>query len=257
MTSPLPPVDLHAHVEPSIATVELDALNAVVFCVTRSLDEASRALERDDEFAIWGVGCHPGVATAQKHFSAERLAELLERTCFAGELGLDGGRGHLQRQRATLRSALEVLQVHPRITSLHSAGATEALLDELSTTPIAGAVLHWWLGDERETARALELGCYFSVNRAGTGRSNILNLVPLERLLTETDHPFGDRRSRPHRPGNVEFVEAAITRHHALSPQDGRRQMWMNLATLVHETRCGRLVPAAIRRRLATVPVNP
>lgn len=252
----LVPLDLHAHIEPTIAATEVDALKAVVFCVTRSLDEASAALLRDDELAVWGVGCHPGVAAAQKQFSGARFAGMLERTCFAGELGLDGARGNRERQRATLKAAFEVLQAHPRITSLHSTGATGAVLDELSATPIAGAVLHWWLGDERETARAVELGCYFSINRAGVGRNNLLELVPLQRLLTETDHPFGDRRSRPHRPGNVEFVEAVITRHHGLSPKECRRQLWMNLATLVQETHCGRLVPRAIRHRLATVPTN-
>lgn len=256
MTLPLPPLDLHAHVEPTIAGAEIDALNAVVFAVTRSLDEAARALKRNDELAVWGVGCHPGVASSQKQFSAERFGELLQTTCFAGELGLDGARANPTRQRETLHAALEVLQAQPRITSLHSAGATGTLLDELETTPISGAVLHWWLGDDRETARAVALGCYFSVNRAGVGRNDLLSHVPLERLLTETDHPFGDRRSRPQRPGNVEFVEAAIAAHHGLSPDELRRQLWRNMATLVQEARCGRLVPRAIRHRLATVPTN-
>lgn len=247
---------MHAHIEPSIPSPDIDALNAVIFCVTRSLDEAASALLREDALAVWGVGCHPGVATAQKQFSEERFAELIQRTCFAGELGLDGARANLHRQQVTLRGALQVLQAHPRVTSLHSAGATRPLLDELARTPIRGAVLHWWLGDEHETARAVELGCYFSVNRAGVGRNNILTHVPLERLLTETDHPFGDRRSQPHRPGNVEFVEAAIARHHGLAPHECRRQLWVNLATLVQETRSGQLVPQAIRRRLATVPTN-
>lgn len=257
MTASLAPLDLHAHIEPSIATADVDALNAVVFCVTRSLDEAEAALQRDDKLAVWGVGCHPGLATALKLFSAGRFAELLERTCFAGELGLDGGRPNQQRQRATLRAALEVLQANSRITSFHSAGATAELLDELTEAPISGAVLHWWLGDARDTARAVELGCYFSVNQAGVNRDDVLSRIPLQRLLTETDHPFGDKRSRPHRPGNVEFVEAAVARHHGLSPLECRRQLWTNLATLVQETRCGRLVPSALRHRLATVPVNP
>lgn len=256
MTLPLPPLDLHAHVEATIPPAEIDALNAVVFAVTRSLDEAATALERNDELAVWGVGCHPGLASSQKQFSPTRFGELLETTCFAGEVGLDGARANPDRQRATLRGALEVLQSLPRITSLHSAGATTALLDELEARPIVGAVLHWWLGDEHETARAVALGCYFSVNRAGVSKNDLLSHVPLQRLLTETDHPFGDRRSRPQRPGNVEFVEATIAAHHGLPADEVRRQLWRNMATLVHETHCGRLLPRAIGHRLATVPTN-
>lgn len=251
-----PPIDLHAHVDPSIVPGEIAALDAVVFAVTRSLDEAEAALARTDETAVWGVGCHPGLARSLAGFSPGRFAELLQATCFAGELGLDGNKGVLERQVATLRAALGVLIDQPRITSLHSAGATSELLGELERTPIVGAVLHWWLGTPDQTARAVALGYYFSLNAAGACRNDLLSLIPLERLLTETDHPFGDRRSRPHRPGNVASVEEVIARHHGLPPDVVRRQMWSNLATLIGDVGCGRLVPQVIRRYLAAVPTN-
>lgn len=251
-----PPIDLHAHVEPSIAPSEMTSLDAVVFAVTRSLEEAEVALARNDEMAIWGVGCHPGLARSHAGFSPSRFAQLLQSTCFAGELGLDGSKGVLERQLATLRAALDVLVDQPRITSLHSAGATSELLGELERTPIVGAVLHWWLGTPDQTARAVALGYYFSLNAAGVRRNDLLSLIPLERLLTETDHPFGDRRSRPHRPGNVASVEQVIARHHGLPPDAVRRQMWCNLATLISHVGCGRMVPQAIRRYLAAVPTN-
>ncbi|MCZ7537976.1 MAG: hypothetical protein M5T61_19955 [Acidimicrobiia bacterium] len=111
----------------------------MIFCVTRSLDEAASALLREDALAVWGVGCHPGVATAQKQFSEERFAELIQRTCFAGELGLDGARANLHRQQVTLRGALQVLKLIPG-SQAFSAGATRPLLDELARTPIRGAV---------------------------------------------------------------------------------------------------------------------
>ena len=44
--SPLPPIDLHAHVDVSIAPAELRQLNAVIFAATRSLSEADTALAR-------------------------------------------------------------------------------------------------------------------------------------------------------------------------------------------------------------------
>jgi TatD DNase family protein len=256
MTMLLPPIDLHAHVDASIAVEEMEALNAVVFCVTRSLDEAADALLRSDELAVWGTGCHPGLASAHKGFSSERFAELVQSTCFVGEVGLDGGRANTDRQRTTLQAVLEVLRDQPRITSLHSAGATGPVLAELSRTPVKGAVLHWWLGDASETAQAVELGCYFSLNHAGITRNGILRSVPLNRLLTETDHPFGDKRSKPQRPGNTGHVEDVIARHHGLTATECRRQLWVNLASLVQETRCGRLVPRGLARRLATVPTN-
>jgi TatD DNase family protein len=250
----LPPIDLHAHVDANIESHEMDALHAVIFAVTRSLDEAAIAVARSDTTAVWGVGCHPALARSHDEFDPIRFAELLASVCFAGELGLDGNaRVALDRQRGTLRAAFRVLAELPRITSLHSAGATTDLLDELERTPISGAVLHWWLGTPAETVRALDLGCYFSLNHSGVRRNKLLSLVPLDRLLTETDHPFGDRRSKAQRPGNVVAVEEVLAKHHQLTPDDVRRQMWHNLAQLVRQTGSAKLVPRALRTFLASV----
>jgi TatD DNase family protein len=184
--------------------------------------------------------------------------ELLCSVPLAGELGLDGAsRVPLDRQRGTLRAVLTVLQHTPRIASIHSAGATKEVLDELELSPIRGAVLHWWLGDESQTLRAIELGCYFSMNIAGIRRNDLLRLIPRDRLLTETDHPLGDKRSTSPRPGNVANVEAAIARHHSMEPDDVRRLIWRNLGTLVAETQTGRLFPRKVRALLAASQLSP
>lgn len=250
----LPALDLHAHIEPSITGSDLDDLNATVFAVTRSLEEAQAAVVRTDRAVVWGVGCHPGLAASHRGFRSDRFAELLERTGFAGELGIDGrSRVPPETQRATLRAALEVLSVSPRLVSLHSTGATGDVLLELEATPVRGAILHWWLGDREETKRALDLGCYFSLNAAGVGRKRLLETIPIGRLLTETDHPFGDRRTPHPRPGNVAPVERAIARHHGVATDLVRRQAWRNLGTLVRQTGSARLLPRKVRAHLAAV----
>lgn len=247
-----PPVDMHAHIDTDIDPVELTALDSAIFAVTRSLDEAALALTRTDRMTVWGVGVHPKLAKSHKSFDKERFTELLAQTCFSGEIGLDGtAQFGIERQQETLREVLEVLADNPRIVSIHSAGATTEVVDELEQTPINGAVLHWWLGGPQDTARALELGCYFSFNPAGTRRRDVIDSIPLDRVLTETDHPFGDRRSRPHRPGNVDSIERALATRHNTSPDEIRKQVWHNLATLVADTRCGSLVPSSLRPLLA------
>ena len=80
------------------------------------------------------------------------------------------------------------------------------------------------------------------------------DVADLNRCLTETDHPFGDRRSREPRPGNVEAVERALATHHQLSQDDVRRAIWSNLSRLVRNVGCGRLLPTRVRTLLATLP---
>ena len=118
----------------------------------------------------------PAWSLPKRTFSTEDFSRLLDSTAFAGELGLDGkSRVPLAEQRATFRSALEVLVTKPRVVSLHSYAATEALIDELEATPIKGAVLHWWLGDPQLTERAVQLGCYFSVNASSARKRQVIS----------------------------------------------------------------------------------
>lgn len=251
----LPRIDLHAHIEPNIAATDLTELGSLIFAATRSLDEAEQALARSDSWTIWGVGCHPGLVGVQKAFDPARFAELVARTAYVSEVGLDGtSRVPLLAQRATFDSILKTLQATPRITSIHSYAATETVLNSLTARPIDGAVLHWWLGSADQSRRAVELSCYFSVNAAMLKRPDLLSLLPLDRVFAETDHPFGDRSSgRGRRPGNVDEVEEAIARLHGLDREEMRRVMWQNLATLVRVTRCGPLLPRAVRIRLASL----
>lgn len=253
--SQLPPLDLHAHINPSINEDDLYELDAVVFAVSRSLDESETALQRDDPTTVWGVGCHPGVVGAHRDFTPERFSELLDSTAFAGELGLDGkSRVPLQTQIRTLRSALDVLAKKPRIVSLHNYAATDAVLNELERVDTPGRVLHWWLGDASLTRRAVELGSFFSLPPSAARRAELLDAIPLDRVLTETDHPFGDRRSPEARPGNVDAIERALAAHHHIELLELRRTVWRNFDRLIRQVGCGRMMPSGVRTLLAATP---
>jgi TatD DNase family protein len=109
------------------------------------------------------------------------------------------------------------------------------LIAELEKAPIKGAVLHWWRGSPAATDKALALGAYFSFNPAGIGNTKLLSQVPLDRILVETDHPDGDRRSpAPRHPGRVEQVETKLAN---LAPHKSRRCQGCDLAKSKGPTR--------------------
>lgn len=253
MAPQLPPLDLHAHISPKTRPDELERLGAVVFAATRSLDEYKNVRVHRDQATIWGVGCHPGVAQAQQGFDAEKFALLLASTSFVSEVGLDRrSKVPLDEQELVFDSILGVLQSTPRITSIHSSGASAQVLDALERTPIRGAVLHWWRGDKTQTQRAVELGCWFSVNAAGMKYPNEIALIPLDRILTETDHPYGDRASAtPRQPGSVEDVEQALATVHGIDLRAVRGQVWTNLVGIIGDTSVHDLFPPAIQRMVA------
>jgi TatD DNase family protein len=248
-------LDLHAHIDPRISPADLLDLRAVIFAATRSLDEAEPVMKRRDERTVWGVGCHPALAQAHSGFQISRFARLIDLTAFVSEIGLDGrSRVPMEQQMATLRAVFATLQTTPRITSIHSYAATHEVLEELEARPIKGAVLHWWLGNQEQTQRAVEMGCFFSVNEAMVQKKANIEHIPICRMFTETDHPFGDKRSGPDaRPGALDSVEAALADHFGMDAPSLRLTVWSNLRALVNEVNCANLMPGGVRTQLAAL----
>ena len=249
------PLDLHAHIEPRIPAEQLNRLRACVVAVTRSQEEFELVMPRNDPAVAWAIGCHPGLARAVQNFAIERFEDGLRKVAVVGEIGLDGtSRVPLERQQHVLSSVLGVLATRPRIASIHSYRATSAVLELLDQHRPSGAVLHWWLGNEAETRRAIELGAFFSVNSNQANRWPGLRLVPKDRLLTETDHPFGDRREQgERRPGNVAAVERRLGELLNADPHDVRRLTWQNFRRLTDALPIHDLLPREFQVQLLAV----
>lgn len=249
MTSPL---DTHAHVQPGIAPRELETLGAHVVAVTRSPDEYAETLDRTDPTTTWALGCHPALATPQKNFDPRRFRSLLAAAAVVGEVGLDGSsRVPMDIQTPVLASIFEMVRETPRITTVHSAGATGELLELLADVRPDGIILHWWRGTADQTREALALGCYFSVNSREIGRPRVIGIVPRDRILTETDHPSGDgSEPPPRRPGNMPRIIAALSKQWNVPESEVVRQTWMNWRNLGLSTGSADLLPRSFKAQM-------
>jgi TatD DNase family protein len=258
VTLPLPPLDAHAHVSPDVPAADLTSLRAAVFAVTPSLSEWQRAAGRTDELTAWGVGCHPAITDEVENFSPSAFSEALDAAAFVGEVGLDARRGTaIATQREVFSQVLEMLNERPRLVSIHSAGASSQVLDALERYPQSGAILHWWRGSASETERALEIGCFFSLNAAETSRPKVIDRIPPERLLTETDFPHTRQHDQAATcPGVVRTIEHALGQIWALDEWGVRRRIWANLATLLEQTRSAPRMPLGTRKGLLVAPVS-
>lgn len=258
MTLPLPPLDAHAHVAPNVPAADLTSLQASVFAVTPSLSEWWRAARRTDELTAWGLGCHPAIVAEVESFAPSAFSEALDSAALVGEVGLDARRGAaITIQREVFKEVLEMLTERPRLVSIHSVGASSQVLDALERYPQAGAILHWWRGTTAETDRALEIGCFFSLNAAEATRPKVIDRIPPDRVLTETDFPHTQRHDpAADRPGVVETVERALGRAWALDEWGVRRRIWANLDILLKRTESTPRMPLGIRKALLVAPVS-
>jgi TatD DNase family protein len=227
------PLDAHAHVALRASAREVSGIApAIVLSVTGSPADWPEALKRHDDRVVWGIGCHPGDERALRHYDERAFARAAGSAGFVGEVGLDARSGaSLEMQSAVFSSVLRVAAAEGLIVSAHSVGRINELLNVAERFPGASLVLHWWTGTEDQTARAVSLGCYFSIN--GTARRHVLAALPRDRVLTETDFPY-TRRTDPTAtgPGRVARALALLSSSWQETPAEVVDRTWRTLATL-------------------------
>lgn len=203
-------IDLHCHLDlyPEPGDVVREAVDRGVYILsmttTPTAFEGTRKLAQGARRIRTALGLHPELAAARAH-ELPLFEALLSKTAYVGEIGLDGSRPHratLERQAGVLLDILFLCaRAGGKTLSLHSREARPMLLDLLAVEPMAGRpILHWFTGSAREIRRASELGCWFSVGPAmllsARGRVSVA-AMPQDRVLPETDGPFGQQHGRP------------------------------------------------------------
>jgi TatD DNase family protein len=171
--------------------------------------------------------------------------ELLPRTRYVGEVGLDASPRFyksLETQKEIFARVLTLCATAGnKIITTHSVRATKAVLDmiERHLPPHRGrVVLHWFTGTAAEARRAVDLGCYFSVNAemlVNEKRAAITKTLPLDRILTETDGPFTQIDARPATPSDVWIVVQGLASLHGAPPANIAAKVIRNLKGVLVE----------------------
>ena len=144
------------------------------------------------------LGMHPLLATERK-IEVPLFKRLVDQTSYIGEIGLDFSKeGYATKddQIEVLHELLSAIRGKKKIVSVHSRKAEKELLALLCEYEIENVVFHWYSGPVDLIPDILAQGYYFSVNEAmclsKNGRA-IIEKIPRERLLTETDAPYNER----------------------------------------------------------------
>ena len=198
--------DLHCHLDfagnaSALACRAADRGAAALSCtVTPAGYEKARAVLGGCGNVRVGLGAHPWWVADGRVGEKDlaRFEDLAARTRWIGEVGLDFAPrrdGTQGAQRAALERILHacrpgsVLSVH----AVRSAGAVLDLLEACGTLRGGSTcILHWFSGTSAELARAVRLGCRFSLGTRmlATKRGRAYaRAVPADRLLLETDLP--------------------------------------------------------------------
>jgi TatD DNase family protein len=248
-------VDFHCHLDlyPDHPAVVRESDEAGVF--TLAVTTTPKAWPRNNELAQAtrhvraALGLHPQLV-------AERASELalwdvyLSETRYIGEVGLDAGPRFYKSfdlQKQVFQHVLQrCAKAGNKVITVHSIRAAKVVLDHIEAflPPTKGkVVLHWFTGSKAEAKRALELGCYFSINAAmldNERHSSMVAAIPLDRLLTETDGPFTKSGERPSKPADVAVIVEAIGRLHGMLASELAATVRSNLRSLLEPNDGGR-----------------
>jgi TatD DNase family protein len=212
-------IDFHCHVDlyPDFERLVQECDKRRVFTLAVTTTPKSWPRNRDLASATKHVrpalGLHPQLV-GERWREVDDWLRFLPEARYVGEIGLDAGPAYfrtLDRQKNVFRIVLQACAAEGgKILSVHTVRAVKATLDmveEHLPRDRGTVVLHWFTGTLSEARRAVELGCYFSVNaamlRSERGRK-LVESLPFNRLLTETDGPFTEEAGRPARPWDVD-----------------------------------------------------
>ncbi len=197
--------DMHCHVDlmPDMVTFAKQTLDASVgiFAVTttpKAYAQETQMLQSFPNIRV-GLGLHPQLVS--KRYGELFLFEKhIEEAEFVGEIGLDFNKQYYSSKEKQLDVFHQMIEWCSRfsgktisIHSVHSDKATLDILERYACMERNHCILHWFSGSLAQLHRAVEMGCYFSVNNAmakSTNGQNLLANIPIEKLLIETDAPF-------------------------------------------------------------------
>ncbi|WP_441247398.1 TatD family hydrolase [Kitasatospora sp. McL0602] len=174
------------------------------------------------------LGMHPLHAASFTPADLARFLRLLPDAPWIGEIGLDFSPAGRPSRRAQLR-IFEAILSDPRASALpltiHSRGAERETIEHLTQAGASRAILHWYTGPPGLLEEAVNAGLWFSVNPTMTASARaqrLLQEIPPDRVLLETDGPFTRHHGRPSRPSDL---PALLPRLAALwsTDEDGAR----------------------------------
>lgn len=188
-------LDLQKNVKAAIEEINANKIYTIAMTNLPVLYEKEKQ-QYDSPYIRTALGFHPELIGEYKKY-IPLMWEKLSEARYIGEVGLDFTDKTYQADQVSFFSELvqRCRKDETKIISIHSRKAEREVLDVLDDAFSFKAILHWYSGDESLLNRAVKMGCYFSVNGNMLKSRKIermLEIVPKNRILLETDSPFGD-----------------------------------------------------------------
>ncbi len=198
-------VDMHCHVDlmPSMTSFANEALEAnigllAVTTTPLAYEKEISALRLFTNVRV-ALGLHPQLI-GDRYSEISIVEKYLKEASYIGEIGLDFNKQFYYSKDKQLDAFERIIkgctEIGGKTLSIHSVRADKPTLDVIekySAYKRNAIILHWFSGTQNQLHRAVQLGCYFSINSAMVRSNNgrrIIQTIPVDRMLMESDAPF-------------------------------------------------------------------
>jgi TatD DNase family protein len=242
-------VDTHVHLEEVEGDLDATLAEAraagVTDLIAMGVDGATSRQVADwseTKPGVWAaVGHHPLNQTGP---DLDLLRELARRprVVAIGEVGLDHAdehRGPHDAQEEWFDGCCALALELGLPVCVHTRECTEAVYAAMRRHPGITGVMHYWVLDWEWAKRFLDLGLFISFSGVVTRGSRdalreVARRVPADRLLVETDAPWGAPKGREGRMRPAWMVDTARTLAtvRGVSLEELAEQEWANVRTL-------------------------
>lgn len=194
-------IDTHCHLDlypnPNSLIMELEKQNVFTIGMTNLPSHFKMGFHHTRNFKKirLALGMHPLMASSHSE-EFPLFFQYLKMTSYIGEIGLDFSKEGIETKDIQINSfekILEAVSKEKKILSIHSRNAEKDVLDMLQKFNIQNAIFHWYSGGLKLIDEIVDSGYYLSINTAmmkSEKGKKIIDRIPKENILTETDGPF-------------------------------------------------------------------
>jgi TatD DNase family protein len=232
-------IDLYSNPQEIVTAAEAGKVYTIAVTNAPSVFHYTAALSANCRYVSAAAGLHPQLVHSHAG-ELEQLWPLLDRTRYVGEVGLDYQtpiHAERQAQRHVLSKILERCAAYGnKVITLHSRRAAADVIAAVGENYLGSVLLHWFSGTTSELERAIQCGMYFSVNTAmvgSRGGQKLIQGMPIDRIVTETDGPFVKVSQEAARPSDVSVVVYRLAQTWGLSVEEARDRIINNFRRLV------------------------
>lgn len=225
-------IDTHAHLtfdelagqldEVLARSIEAGVTRWVTVGTNRGDNEKVLHLVSEHENIVGALGYHPHDANDITDADMQLLGKQLHhaKVVAVGETGLDYHYMHssAQNQQRVFRQHLDIAAELQKPVIIHTREAFDETMDILDEYKgkLKNVVIHCYGGDQQQTKLILDRGYFISFTGTVTFKRSdqlrdVAKMIPLERLMIETDCPF----ISPHPKRNIRPNEPALLVHTA------------------------------------------